>query len=113
MNSEIKNVEKRLKMLLKVMILYYKKQHFIYYLRVANECVQHLFFLVVSLEKITEDTYHVAVALELIHMATLVHDDVIDKSDKRRGKLTIEKMGCYYRYPNWQFLTSFRFKTTF
>ena len=101
-------------MLLKVMILYYKKQHFIYYLRVANECVQHLFFLVVSLDqKITEDTYHVAVALELIHMATLVHDDVIDKSDKRRGKLTIEKMGCYYRYPNWQFLTSFRFKTTF
>ena len=54
----------------------------------------HLFFLVVSLDqKITEDTYHVAVALELIHMATLVHDDVIDKSDKRRGKLTIEKNG--------------------
>ena len=64
-------------------------------------------------KKITEDTYHVAVALELIHMATLVHDDVIDKSDKRRGKLTIEKMGCHYCYPNWQFLTSFRFKTTF
>ena len=44
-------------------------------------------------KEITEDTYHVAVALELIHMATLVHDDVIDKSDKRRGKLTIEKNG--------------------
>lgn len=39
----------------------------------------------------TEDTYRVAVALELIHMATLVHDDVIDFSDKRRGKTTIEK----------------------
>ena len=41
----------------------------------------------------TEDTYRVAVALELIHMATLVHDDVIDKSDKRRGRLTIVKNG--------------------
>ena len=80
-------------MLLKVMILYYKKQHFIYYLRVANECVQHLFFLVVSLDQRKLLKISCAVALELIHMATLVHDDVIDKSDKRRGKLTIEKNG--------------------
>lgn len=42
-------------------------------------------------EHTTEDTYRIAVALELIHMATLVHDDVIDKSDKRRGKPTIAK----------------------
>ncbi|MGZ1677353.1 polyprenyl synthetase family protein, partial [Staphylococcus argenteus] len=42
-------------------------------------------------EQTSEQTYQVAVALELIHMATLVHDDVIDKSDKRRGKLTISK----------------------
>ncbi|OQM45154.1 heptaprenyl diphosphate synthase component II [Anoxybacillus sp. UARK-01] len=33
---------------------------------------------------------HVAVALELIHMASLVHDDVIDDAELRRGRQTIK-----------------------
>lgn len=36
-----------------------------------------------------EDIIPLAVALELIHMATLVHDDVIDNSDLRRGAPTV------------------------
>jgi heptaprenyl diphosphate synthase len=39
-----------------------------------------------ELEKIK----NVAVALELIHMASLVHDDVIDDAELRRGRLTIK-----------------------
>lgn len=36
------------------------------------------------------DILNVAVALELIHMASLVHDDVVDNSNLRRGRPTIK-----------------------
>ena len=34
-------------------------------------------------------TLHAAVALELLHTASLVHDDVVDESDKRRGQSSV------------------------
>jgi heptaprenyl diphosphate synthase len=33
---------------------------------------------------------HIAVSMELIHMASLVHDDVIDDAETRRGQLTVK-----------------------
>lgn len=40
---------------------------------------------------VDENIKRVAVSLELIHMATLVHDDVVDNSELRRGEPTIKK----------------------
>jgi octaprenyl-diphosphate synthase len=35
--------------------------------------------------EINEATYHAATLAELLHTATLIHDDVVDESDMRRG----------------------------
>lgn len=50
-------------------------------------------FALLSAKMFTESLDEViplAVALELIHMATLVHDDVIDNSSLRRGRETVK-----------------------
>lgn len=39
-----------------------------------------------------DDLKTVAVSLELIHMATLVHDDVVDDAELRRGKPTVKSV---------------------
>jgi octaprenyl-diphosphate synthase len=39
-----------------------------------------------------EDTHSFAAAAELLHNATLLHDDVADDSDQRRGKPTIKSL---------------------
>lgn len=41
---------------------------------------------------ITQSTIHAAVALELLHAASLVHDDVVDNSDERRGMPSIKNL---------------------
>jgi geranylgeranyl diphosphate synthase, type II len=43
---------------------------------------------------INEDAYNAAMAVELFHNFTLIHDDIMDKAPLRRGKLTVhEKYG--------------------
>lgn len=39
--------------------------------------------------KVCPATLHAAVALELLHNASLVHDDVVDESTERRGQLSV------------------------
>lgn len=41
--------------------------------------------------EVHENAVHLAVAVELLHLATLVHDDVIDDSALRRGQETLQK----------------------
>jgi octaprenyl-diphosphate synthase len=41
---------------------------------------------------ITERSYRGAVLVELLHTATLVHDDVVDNADKRRGFWSVNKI---------------------
>ena len=49
---------------------------------------------------ISESTYRGAALIELLHTATLVHDDVVDDSDYRRGfffcKCVVEKQDCRF-----------------
>jgi heptaprenyl diphosphate synthase len=40
---------------------------------------------------IHKDAIKIAAAVELIHLATLVHDDVIDNAELRRGELSLQK----------------------
>ena len=40
--------------------------------------------------KPTENVYSLAAVVEMLHMATLVHDDVIDESKLRRGNETVQ-----------------------
>lgn len=46
----------------------------------------------VSNGKMTERTYRGASVIELIHTATLVHDDVVDDSNRRRGFFSINAL---------------------
>lgn len=41
---------------------------------------------------VPEDVHRAAAVVELIHLATLVHDDVLDESDIRRGGQTINSL---------------------
>ena len=41
---------------------------------------------------VNQCVYDVALALELLHTASLVHDDVVDESDRRRGQASVNAL---------------------
>ena len=41
---------------------------------------------------VNQRVYDVALALELLHTASLVHDDVVDESDRRRGQASVNAL---------------------
>lgn len=48
-----------------------------------------VFLFAKMLGEVKKEHYNLACAVELIHSATLVHDDIIDDADKRRNQKTI------------------------
>lgn len=42
-----------------------------------------------SLGVINENTYRCAIAMEMLHTASLIHDDVVDESNERRGQASV------------------------
>ncbi|WP_321439140.1 polyprenyl synthetase family protein [uncultured Bacteroides sp.] len=44
------------------------------------------------LGKVSSSTLHSAVSLELLHTASLVHDDVVDESSQRRGQASVNAL---------------------
>jgi geranylgeranyl diphosphate synthase type II len=42
-------------------------------------------------DKLNEDTWNVAIAIELFHNFTLIHDDIMDKAPLRRNKETVHQ----------------------
>lgn len=45
-----------------------------------------------SCGQITEATYHAAATVELLHTATLIHDDVVDEAKMRRGQPSVNAL---------------------
>lgn len=51
-----------------------------------------VFLLAKAWGNISTATYHSAVALELLHTSSLIHDDVVDESDERRGQTSVHSL---------------------
>lgn len=51
-----------------------------------------VFLTAKALDKTNDKTYRAAALIELLHTATLVHDDIVDDAEKRRGFFSINAL---------------------
>lgn len=51
-----------------------------------------LLLLAKGISGVTDESYQAALALELLHTASLVHDDIVDDSKERRGQLSVNAL---------------------
>ena len=65
-----------------------------YILKNTGKRIRPILLLLVSklLGEINEKTYSSCILIELLHTATLIHDDVIDDASFRRGKFSINNL---------------------
>ena len=64
-----------------------------YFLRIGGKRIRPAMCLMANelFGTVNPDAYHVALAIELFHNFTLIHDDIMDKAPLRRGMETVHK----------------------
>ncbi|XME00861.1 MAG: polyprenyl synthetase family protein [Candidatus Karelsulcia muelleri] len=93
LNKELKIFEKQFIFFLKSKILFLNKIKNYFFLKKGKYVRPLLIFLITKmLGTISKKTYKLASIIELIHTASIIHDDVIDNSSFRRGFLTINSL---------------------
>ena len=98
---EMKEFEKKFRELMKSKVLLLDKIMGYIVKRKGKQMRPMFVFLSAGVTgKISESTYRGASLIELLHTATLVHDDVVDDADYRRGfffhKCLMEKQDCRF-----------------
>ena len=88
--AEIKEFEPRFRASMKSRVsLLDKIMHYIIKRKGKQMRPMFVFLSAKAFGETTESTYRAAAMIELLHTATLVHDDVVDDSSKRRGFFSI------------------------
>src|SRR5213080_4791517 len=90
LNSDINIIEKKLEETIQADSLLLREAS-LHTLKAGGKRIRPIFVLLAGKfgHYDIEVLKNVAVALELIHMGSLVHDDVIDDADLRRGQPTV------------------------